>query len=209
MNEEALLLQRSWQRCWQGLAANGDGAQWMAALLAAYREPQRHYHSVQHLRECLALFEAHGGVAHHPHEVEMALWFHDAVYDVQAVDNEARSAAWALAVLAAAGVADDCCQRIHDHIMATCHTAQPVGADQQLLVDIDLAILGASSARFQEYQQQIRAEYDWVPEALFQQKRRAILMAFQAQSPLYGTASLQQALAQNARGNLAAALAVD
>jgi hypothetical protein len=36
--------------------------------------------------------------------------------------------------------------------MATCHTAKPADADQQLLVDIDLAILGAEPARFAEYE---------------------------------------------------------
>jgi predicted metal-dependent HD superfamily phosphohydrolase len=50
------VLLNSWQRAWQGLAAQGDGASLRDALYQAYAEPQRHYHTQQHLRECLALF---------------------------------------------------------------------------------------------------------------------------------------------------------
>ncbi|WP_313169170.1 hypothetical protein [Massilia oculi] len=73
------------------------------------------------------------------------------MYDVHAHDNEARSAQWAVQALDAAGLDTHACRRIHDLIMATCHTASPTSADAALLVDIDLAILGAAPPRFAEY----------------------------------------------------------
>lgn len=200
-------LQISWARCWPALGAAGDGAAVMQRLLTAWAEPQRKYHTLQHLGECLSLFERYRTQAERPAEVEMALWFHDAVYDVQGKDNEARSAAWAQADLQAGGVAAPAVERIVGHIMATCHAALPVGVDQQLLVDIDLSILGASRSRFIEYEEQVRAEYAWVPGFLFRRKRREILREFLARRPIYNTSPVREELEGQARDNLACSIA--
>ncbi len=201
------LLQMSWARCWQALGAAGEGDALMQRLLAAWAEPQRSYHTLQHLGECLVLFDRYRPLAEQPAEVEMALWFHDAVYDVKGKDNEARSAAWAQAELQAAGVSAAAIDRIAGHIMATCHAALPVGVDQQLLVDIDLSILGAPRPRFLEYEEQVRAEYAWVPGFLFRRKRREILKEFLARQPIYNTPSMREELESRARENLAYSIA--
>ena len=196
------LFQASWDRCWRQLGAAGDGRELMQRLLAAYSEPQRNYHTLQHLSECLALFDRHRALATAPAEVEMALWFHDAIYDVKAGDNEARSAEWAHQALQQAGVAAPHIEKVVEHVMATRHAALPQGNDQQLLVDIDLAILGAARERFNEYEAQVRQEYGWVPAFLFRRKRREILAEFLARDPIYSTPALRAALEQQARLNL-------
>lgn len=200
------MLQSSWNRCWSRLGAQGDGLALMQTLIAAYEEPQRKYHTLQHLTECLALLSHHRQMAAEPAEVEAALWFHDAIYDVTAHDNEARSASWAVEALSAAGVGAERAERVRQHILATRHSALPQGKDQQLLVDIDLAILGAPRARFVEYENQVRAEYAWVPEPLFRQKRAEVLTEFLGRQPIYNTAMLRAALESQARENLAYSL---
>lgn len=202
---EALLL-RSWQRAWQGLAAQGDGEAVRAALVARYSEPHRHYHALQHLQECLRAFEGAEPLAERPAEVAMALWFHDAIYEVKRSDNEQQSADWAQQTLLAAGVSAEAAGRVHALIMATCHTATPTAADAQLLVDIDLGILGAPAARFAEYERQIRAEYAFVPGWLFRRKRRAILQTFLDRPRLYSTAHFHDQLEARARANLRQAI---
>lgn len=197
------MLQSSWKRCWIGLHAQGDGLSLMQELLSAYSEPQRKYHTVQHLSECLALFERHLDLAIEPAEVEISLWFHDAVYDVKASDNELKSSEWAEAELRKAGVSADRIERIRNHILATRHSVLPQGQDQMLLVDIDLSILGALRPRFMEYEEQVRAEYSWVPAPLFRSKRRAVLAEFLARNPIYNTPRLREALEHQARENLA------
>ena len=147
---------RSWTRAWTGLSAQGNGIVLRDQLLEAWAEPQREYHTLRHLRDCLVLFEEASGLAVHPGEVEIALWFHDAVYDLKAKDNEARSAAWAGQALIEAGVGPEVCVRVHQLIMATCHAALPTTPDQALVVDIDLSILGAEPERFDEYEVQVR-----------------------------------------------------
>jgi predicted metal-dependent HD superfamily phosphohydrolase len=197
----------SWQRAWAGIGAAGDGDALYASLLERYREPQRHYHTLQHLGECLAMFDEVRGLAQRPHEVELALWFHDAIYEVKGSDNEVRSADWARTAQLQAGVDADSADRVHALIMATLHTAMPVLADEQLLVDIDLSILGAEAERFAEYERQIRQEYSFVPKWLFRRKRRAILQGFLDRPAIYGTAHFRAKLEQRARENLRQAIA--
>ena len=202
-------LQRSWSRAWRGIGARDDGAGVRDALLAAYGEPQRHYHSLQHLHECIERFDAWSDLAARPAEVETALWFHDAIYFAARRDNERRSADWAREAAAASGVAADVAGRIGALVMATRHAAPPAAGDEQLLVDIDLAILAAEPARFAEYERQIRSEYAHVAEAEFRAKRRAILAGFLARDPIYGTPRVRAELEQRARANLSLAGAGD
>lgn len=201
----ATLAQR-WQSLWQEVGRPAP-AGLLQALLDAYSEPQRHYHTLQHLQECFAHFDALTQLAEHPLEVKLALWFHDSVYDVHARDNEAQSAAWADNALAEAGLGPDACARIHALIMATCHDALPASNDARLLTDIDLATLGAAPERFAEYEHQIRLEYAHVPEALFNSKRREILQAFLGRARLFHTPALHERLEPAARRNLAQAIA--
>jgi len=179
----------------------------LAALLARWSEPHRRYHTLQHLRECLALFAAHRELARHPGEVGLALWFHDAVYDTGRHDNEAASADWARRVLQEAGAAADVVGRVDALILATRHSQVPATSDERLLVDIDLAILGAAPARFAEYERQIRDEYGFVPEAMFREKRAEILRGLLARPALFSTAALAARLEAAARTNLSDAIA--
>src|SRR5690242_4793748 len=95
----------SWSRAWRGLQAEGEGDAAQQLLLSKYAETTRKYHTQQHLSECLSLFAELMSHAEHPAEVEMALWFHDAIYELKRHDNEEQSAALARMVLSAAAVA--------------------------------------------------------------------------------------------------------
>ena len=198
-------LERSWRRAWP--LARGEGEALEQKLLAAWSEPQRKYHTLQHLEECVAIFEQHSELAEHPREVELALWFHDAVYEVKGKDNEARSAEWAVASLSQAGMPQAAVERVRQLVLATRHQALPVTPDEQLLVDIDLSILGAASERFDEYEVQVRQEYAWVPGAIFRRKRREVLESFLARPAIYSTPPLRAALEARARSNLERSLA--
>lgn len=205
--ETKALLARSWQRCASALASQAIAGSVFDELVARYSEPHRKYHTVQHLAECLAHFEAVRHLAEHPDEVEIALWFHDGIYDTQRHDNERQSADWARAVLEGQGAEPATVQRVDELIMATCHSALPVSPDAKLLVDVDLSILGALPSRFAEYEEQIRQEYAFVPEEIFRQKRGEILRAFLGRPLIYSTPHFQAALEARARDNLRLAIA--
>ena len=204
------LLVRSWQRAWTGLGLRADafhGRELRDALVAAWSESHRRYHALRHLVDCVAILEPHLPVAEHPAEVEMALWFHDAVHDPQTRDNELRSAAWAMRALGDAGAGAGACARVHALVMATRHAVLPEGIDQCLLVDVDLAILGASAERFDEYEAEVRQEYAWVPRLLFRARRREILESFLARPAIYTTPAIKREREVAARDNLRRALA--
>jgi predicted metal-dependent HD superfamily phosphohydrolase len=198
-------LSRSWTRIAAALGSTLETSGTRKDLLSRYAEPWRKYHTLQHLEECLAWFEASSQLAERPHEVEAALWFHDAIYDPRRADNEALSATLAETSLLAAGAPAQVAARVMALVMATGHTAEPASADEQLLVDIDLSILGASPHRFAQYEQQIRAEYAFVPAAVFREKRGAILRAFLLRPRLYSTEYFHSRLEKQARVNLAGA----
>jgi predicted metal-dependent HD superfamily phosphohydrolase len=195
-----------WKAMWRTLGGHEPGGLY-DELMARYAEPQRHYHTARHLDECFSLLDELGALADHPPEVELALWFHDAIYQPRRSDNETASADWVRASALAAGVKMQTAERVHALVMATRHDAVPQGRDQEVLVDIDLSILGATPARFDEYERQVRAEYAWVPEFLFRRKRRAILGQFMARPAIYATAPLREQLETRARANLARSVA--
>ncbi len=195
-----------WAQAWQDLQLPAPAPDMLASLLARWAEPHRKYHTPQHLRECLDLFARHRALAERPGEVAIALWFHDAVYDTVRHDNEAESAAWARRALIDAGADAAVADRVHALIMATRHSEVPSTRDARLLVDIDLAILGADPARFAEYERQIRDEYGFVPEALFREKRAAILRAFLERPALFSTPACADRYDAAARVNLARAI---
>ncbi|WP_347506334.1 HD domain-containing protein [Pseudomonas anguilliseptica] len=196
---------QSWQRAWRNLNLPAP-AGLFERLLAAYNEPHRHYHTQQHLVECLEHFDAALAFASEPGEVEIALWFHDAIYILRGADNELHSADWAMQELAASGATTQVQARVHNLIMTTLHNAIPSDADQQLLVDIDLAILGAAPARFSEYDRQVRAEYSWVPGLLYRIKRKAVLKHFLTRDHLYNTSHFRNQYEQQAKANLQTAI---
>lgn len=195
-------LHHSWSRAWSGIGAQTDGEDIYRLLLQRYSEDHRKYHTVQHLKECLMLFETVQALPEHPSEVEFALWFHDAIYEGKASDNEERSAEWAVSSALQGGASAEVARRVRSLIMATKHTAVPTGADEQVLVDIDLSILGASQERFAEYEQQIRSEYSFVPGWLFRRKRRSILKSFLGRKHIYSTPHFHSLLETKARENL-------
>lgn len=197
-----LSLQSSFERAWRDIGAKSSGSSLYEELVASYGEPHRRYHSVQHLTECLQTFDVVRLLAGRPAEVELALWFHDAIYDVKRGDNEERSADWAKRELASAAVPEEAVARVHALVMVTRHTGMPNSADQQLLVDIDLSILGAPQERFAEYEQQIRDEYSFVPSWIFRRKRREILRSFIDRPRIYSTDHFHLLLEQRARENL-------
>jgi predicted metal-dependent HD superfamily phosphohydrolase len=175
-------------------------------LQRAYSAPDRHYHGVRHIDECLRALRDVRPHAQRPAEVEAALWFHDAIYDTRRNDNEARSADWARRALADAGAANDVGDRVHALILATSHAATVDEPDARLTVDIDLGILGQPPPAFARYDTDIRREYHWVAWNDYVAGRSAVLRQFLARERIYATAPFYERFEAQARYNLACAV---
>lgn len=197
-------LQHSWRRSFMAYETNDHSYSQtlFAKLLESYSEPQRKYHTLQHLVECIQKFELVMDLTEKSREVEIALWFHDAIYDVKGHENEYLSAIWAKESLTAVGVSKDEIERIFNLIMVTQHSNVLRTLDEQTLVDIDLSILGARTERFKEYDLQVRQEYAWVPDEVYRMKRCEILEIFQARPFIYNTDYFRNHFEAKARENL-------
>ena len=199
-------LDEIWQQVWQTLTPN-QAMPDLQAVLNAYAEPQRHYHTVQHLQECLQWWQRCQEQMQIPAEVALALFYHDIVYDPKRSDNELQSANTMLAHLQPY-LPSDSTERIYRWILATAHHGQQTtlsdsdDADLKWVLDIDLGILSADAERFQEYERQIRMEYRHVPLLIYRCKRRQVLRDFAQADHLYHTDFFRQQLEKVAKANL-------
>ncbi len=145
-------LKAQWNKLCNTLAIEAN-QQELKRLYNAYSEPQRVYHTLQHLEECLQHLDNHLLLHPSPNDsddnaldyalIEIALWYHDAVYQPTAQHNERNSAQWAVDFLSRSGINTTVCEHVDALIMATCHQQeqqQNANHNQQLLVDIDLRI---------------------------------------------------------------------
>ncbi len=184
------------------LGAAGDPQPLANAVLAAWAEPDRRYHDLDHLRDGLAELDRAPADGADRDRVEAALWFHDAIYDPRAGDTEARSAEWARRALAELGVPSAVADDVARLVGLTRHTGPTLDPSGRLLCDIDLAILGREPEAFDGYDRGIRDEYAWVPEPDFRAARAGVLAALLARSPLYQTAHFRRRYETAARMNL-------
>lgn len=198
-------LRDRWQALWSGMVADAGDAIYLD-LVARYNEPHRAYHTLDHVADCLHWLDEVRPLLARPDEAALALWFHDAVYDPRRADNEAQSAALAAGALRAAGVGADVVERVVGLIRLTSHTAAELTGDGAFVCDIDLAILGSPPERFEQYDAAIRREYAWVPEEVYRRERGRVLARFLARPRIYHTPYFVDALEQQARANLSAAV---
>lgn len=182
-----------------------------AALAARYAEPHRAYHNAAHIAELLGWFDrvADDVGWRQPAEVYLAIVFHDAIYEPGAKDNEARSAAWArTADLGGAGAAVD-----RERVAALIELTARHGAidtadhDAALLLDSDMAILGAPPDVFAAYDAAIAREYRHLPAEAYRAGRRAFLAMLAAKPRIFLSDYFHARLEAQARANLARALA--
>jgi len=196
----------SWRSLWTRLKGRGDSGPEYVDLCRRYAEPHRAYHTLAHIRHCLEEFEPARSLAPHPEAVELAIWYHDAVYATRATDNEERSAELLMDSARKAALPEEWAHKAADLVLASKHREPPADPDAQLFVDVDLAILGQPWERFAEYEKAIRKEYEWVPSWLFARKRAAVLKAFLARPTLYCTPYFREKYEGPARGNIARSL---
>lgn len=135
-----------------------EGIEVLNQLLLLYAEPHRHYHTLGHIQHCLHEFDHASTFMDDPDAVELALWFHDAIYVSGAKDNERRSADL-FREYSQKPTDPVLQQRIDDLIMATTHSEAPRQRDEQFIMDIDLSSFGLPWEAFMRDGLRIRAEF--------------------------------------------------
>jgi predicted metal-dependent HD superfamily phosphohydrolase len=197
-------------------------------LVGRHRQPHRRYHGLRHVVWVLrharrletAIPECHNGSSgYDAGAVTAAACYHDAVYDPRAGDNEERSALLAETQLRALDWAPPRCNLVAQLVRATAghladeHLAEDVGAshaapwEQRILLDADLAVLGAEPAAYAAYVSGVRTEYGHLSGAEWAAGRSRILERLLARTALYATQPAISWWDARARANVVAELA--
>lgn len=175
-------------------------------LLRQYAEKHRFYHTIEHIKACLGFFDEVKSSISDAKSLEIALWFHDVIYDPIRNDNEAKSALFAKSFLESIHDSDYDIQKIEKLILQTKHPSKPTNSDEKYLIDIDLAILGASIELYNRYETWIRKEYKRIPDLLYKKGRKKVLNSFIDLERIYQTDYFYKKFEVQARKNLNAAL---
>lgn len=186
------------RRRWVNTLDNADHLG--AELISRYAEEHRVYHDRRHLLDVLEAVDALGALADDPAGVQLAAWFHDAVYGIGADDNEEQSALLAE-------------KRLHGRVpdpsavadlVRTTATHDP-GSDRNAMVlcDADLAVLGAPADRYAAYAEGVRREYSGVPDVQFGPARAEFLRTLLERPHLYNTEPARDRWERQARLNIA------
>jgi len=179
------------------------------SLEAAYAEPHRRYHTRRHIEQCLALLDGVDDLMDSERRVlTWALWWHDAVYDPAAPDNEARSADLAKQDLrdldATLHERDEVARLIR---LTAGHAVEAEDRLGEIMVSIDLAILGAPPIEYDAYARAVREEYAHVPDAAWRAGRAGVLRGFIDSPAIYPDPDLGRRFEAQARENLAREIA--
>jgi predicted metal-dependent HD superfamily phosphohydrolase len=168
-----------------------------------YAKPGRFYHTLDHVENVLESVESLGSHARNLKAVKLAAWLHDVIYDSRAPDNEERSAEYAERLCE--GLSIPAGRLVASFILKTkTHDVGDDDPDAQVLIDSDLAILGASEPAYRTYAAKIRQEYAWVPEPDYRTGRRQVLERFLTRPTIF---HLLVDLEKPARRNIAAEIA--
>ncbi len=156
-------------------------------LVVRYSERHRCYHTLHHVNACLALLDEVADLINDSFNIELALWFHDIIYDPLQNDNEEVSAEYAKACLETMSLNSIEINQIKHLIQLTKHPSTPSTNDEKYLIDIDLSILGAENELFDTYEAWIRKEYSVVPNFLYKKGRKKVLSSFLKSDCIYQT----------------------
>jgi predicted metal-dependent HD superfamily phosphohydrolase len=197
---DRLRLEREWR---QRMGDNPKSLELFNAFYVVYSDTDRHYHGVAHIKAMLWDLE---GAKMLTDTNYLATWFHDAVYVAGMPDNEEKSAAWAKEALPELGVNADIINVVHDRVIATKHH-QPMGdVEADSFLDADMAILGAPEEVYAAYIKNVRAEFEALPDDMFNTGRAAFLKNVLETKRIFHTEHFHDRYEAQARANIASEL---
>ena len=176
-------------------------------LIDAYSNRTRHYHNLEHIEHLLNLLEEVKDLCECFFGLQLTAWFHDYIYIPQARDNEVQSASYAAKILNKLGLEPKITKLVTQIIIST-QNHQPLiqSVDNLIFLDSDLAILGASPDKYNEYAQQIRKEYNYKSDRDYFIGRKQVLTKFLSRPKIYYTDYFYCKFEQQARKNIKAEL---
>lgn len=175
----------------------------------AWGAESRRYHGIEHLVDCLRELDAANAPAPTADVAELALWYHDVVYEPQANDCEERSAGRLLADAVVAAIPEAFASQAADLVRATAHAPPGEHGDAaaaDLVIDIDLSILGRDGLRFMDYEYAIEEEYAPTSRLAFFVRRGRFLASLLERDRIFRTDFFHARYERRARAQIEALL---
>ena len=200
--EGANFLLVSWRDMAESFSLPDDKSLEIFTLLGTqYKEPTRYYHNWEHIKAMIKGLDSYPEEINDRLSIELAIWFHDAIYVPLRKDNESRSAKFFYEQLAA-NLPIERVRKVMTYIEATKSHSKTTDKDLQVLLDLDLAILGQSKTVYKNYSNQVREEFGYVPNFLYKRGRKLVLKSFLDRSVIYQTSFFREQLEEQARENI-------
>jgi predicted metal-dependent HD superfamily phosphohydrolase len=194
---------------WENLLLKFGIEQQTARLLYAdwsnlYSRPDRHYHTLDHIQHFLAEVDALSARAKNLEAIEFAALLHDVIYDAKAKDNEEKSAEYAESILNNLDIPREVIDKVTRLILKTKthQITEDDDIDTKIMLDADLAILGAEDDAYRRYAQAIRLEYAWVSDQDYRYGRTQFLQSLLKRQKIYQLEEMFEKLETKARQNI-------
>ena len=164
-------------------------------LLFFYESFERTYHNLEHIHQCLWELDQVNDFSLDKATVELAIWFHDLVYDPTSKKNEERSQSLMKQMLSEF-VNTDILDRASQIILG-----ETLSLEGLIFHDIDFAILGQSTVDYQIYLQNIMEEFIDVPRIVFYIRRKKLLKGL-LKDKIYLTETFNERYEESAIANI-------
>lgn len=203
------VMAEQWMRLMAHYQVDDEASRLMYSKIdEAYGGEGRYYHNMTHIENVLDSISELRSLANDYHAIQLAVWFHDIVYETERQDNEARSASYGYEALIELGIDEVIAARVRDLILVTADHRAPDGdMDAKILIDADLAPLAADQALFAIQSEDIRKEAAGMPVEAFIDSRRRFLNGMLDRERIYLTPQFHNSLEEKARENIKGSLA--
>ncbi len=171
-----------------------------AEIKKQYSKKGRYYHTLSHLEAMIKLIDVADEPIVNQDVLLFSIFYHDIVYKATRSDNEHQSALVfqkRISKTSFSFIDKTMCQ------IELTKTHQPTSDfDTNFLLDIDLAVLGASPPVYKEYVLSIRKEYRMYPAILYNNGRKKVLEHFISKPHIFKTAYFRKNYELTARKNM-------
>ncbi len=196
-------LEGEWQSLCGDIGMEAQADKLFLNIKKHYIKAQRTYHNLSHIYALLKISERYKSEIEDYTVFRLAVWYHDIIYRATRKNNEAKSAEYALKVLAESNLSPLQLDALKTLIISTKeHNPFLPFVDDYLLLDADLAILATPHDTYTQYASAIREEYRIYPDFLYKKGRKKVLRHFLERPQIYFTNLFQISHEATARANL-------
>jgi predicted metal-dependent HD superfamily phosphohydrolase len=165
-----------------------------------YSSKSRHYHNLDHLENMLSELSKIQSEVKDLDCLLFAIYYHDIIYKSTKSNNEHQSALTFenRIVKTSFEKLNECMSQIE----ATKEHKISDDYDTNLLLDLDLSVLGKTSEEYKKYSESIRKEYQIYPDFMYRKGRKKVLKSILELDFIYKTDYFKRMYENQAKENL-------